>query len=151
MLAETLKYMYRACSCGCQADLSVIFDDPTSFSLDEWVFSTEAHPFRLTDAPSASPYWSGADADIDARYLQPTADGKLPPVGAGTADQLLHRIARAEEAARVKAIPRPRPAAFDGGIGGGGRGAGPGQVNQARPFGGQGLGRPAAGNPEKPV
>ncbi|KAI5294008.1 hypothetical protein KEM52_004860, partial [Ascosphaera acerosa] len=33
-LAETLKYFY------------LIFDDPAHISLDEWVFNTEAHPFR---------------------------------------------------------------------------------------------------------
>lgn len=104
------------------------------------------HPFRLTDAPSKSPYWSGPDADIDSRYLQPTRDGSLPPVGAGTADQLLHRIHRAEEEARVKAIPKPKPgvAALAAKLGGGGRGA-------ARPFGGQGLGRPGGGIVNRPV
>jgi mannosyl-oligosaccharide alpha-1,2-mannosidase len=34
-LAETLKYFY------------LIFSDPGLLSLDEWVFNTEAHPFRL--------------------------------------------------------------------------------------------------------
>ncbi|KAI9498280.1 glycoside hydrolase [Zychaea mexicana] len=33
--AETLKYLY------------LIFADPNVMSLDEWVFSTEAHPFKL--------------------------------------------------------------------------------------------------------
>jgi Glycosyl hydrolase family 47 len=33
-LAETLKYLY------------LIFDDVEQISLDEWVFNTEAHPFR---------------------------------------------------------------------------------------------------------
>lgn len=34
-LAETLKYFY------------LIFSDPTDvINLDEWVFNTEAHPFR---------------------------------------------------------------------------------------------------------
>ncbi|KAK9374050.1 glycoside hydrolase [Lipomyces chichibuensis] len=34
-LAETMKYLF------------LIFDDPDRLSLDEWVFSTEAHPFRI--------------------------------------------------------------------------------------------------------
>ena len=33
-LAETLKYLY------------LIFDDPKKFSLDDWVFTTEAQPLR---------------------------------------------------------------------------------------------------------
>ena len=35
-MAETLKYFY------------LIFSEPGLLSLDEWVFSTEAHPFRLS-------------------------------------------------------------------------------------------------------
>ncbi|KAK9469306.1 glycoside hydrolase [Lipomyces arxii] len=34
-MAETMKYLY------------LIFDDPDRLSLDEWVLSTEAHPFRI--------------------------------------------------------------------------------------------------------
>ncbi|KAK9485633.1 glycoside hydrolase [Lipomyces starkeyi] len=34
-LAETMKYLF------------LIFDDPDRLSLDEWVLSTEAHPFRI--------------------------------------------------------------------------------------------------------
>jgi mannosyl-oligosaccharide alpha-1,2-mannosidase len=33
-LAETLKYFY------------LLFSEPGVVSLDEWVFNTEAHPFR---------------------------------------------------------------------------------------------------------
>ena len=33
-LSETLKYLY------------LIFDDPARVSLDDWVFSTEAHPLK---------------------------------------------------------------------------------------------------------
>ncbi|KAH8101109.1 glycoside hydrolase family 47 protein [Cristinia sonorae] len=44
--AEVLKYLY------------LTFDDPEHISLDEWVFNTEAHPFK---APTAKPsYGSGA-------------------------------------------------------------------------------------------
>ena len=34
-MAQTLKYFY------------LIFSAPELLSLDEWVFNTEAHPFRL--------------------------------------------------------------------------------------------------------
>jgi len=34
-LAETLKYLY------------LLFSPPEVMPLDEWVFNTEAHPFRL--------------------------------------------------------------------------------------------------------
>lgn len=37
-LAETLKYFY------------LVFSDPDLLSLDDWVFNTEAHPFRRLDA-----------------------------------------------------------------------------------------------------
>ena len=36
-LSETLKYFY------------LLFAEPSLISLDEWVFNTEAHPFRLQD------------------------------------------------------------------------------------------------------
>lgn len=39
-LAETLKYFY------------LLFSDESVISLDEWVFNTEAHPFRRPDAPA---------------------------------------------------------------------------------------------------
>ena len=38
-LAETLKYAW------------LLFEDEARYSLDEWVFNTEAHPFRRPDAP----------------------------------------------------------------------------------------------------
>ncbi|KAI9666198.1 MAG: hypothetical protein M1821_004133 [Bathelium mastoideum] len=41
-LAETLKYFY------------LLFSDPSHVSLDEWVFNTEAHPFRRPQPPKAS-------------------------------------------------------------------------------------------------
>jgi mannosyl-oligosaccharide alpha-1,2-mannosidase len=34
-MAETLKYFY------------LVFSEPHVVSLDEWVFNTEAHPFRI--------------------------------------------------------------------------------------------------------
>ena len=36
-LAETLKYFY------------LIFSEPETISLDDFVFNTEAHPFRIPD------------------------------------------------------------------------------------------------------
>lgn len=36
LLAETMKYLY------------LIFSDGDDMHLDEWVFNTEAHPFRIT-------------------------------------------------------------------------------------------------------
>lgn len=43
--AETLKYLY------------LTFDDPNHISLDDWVFNTEAHPFRAP--PQKDVYGSG--------------------------------------------------------------------------------------------
>lgn len=43
-LAETLKYFY------------LLFDDSQAYSLDEWVFNTEAHPFRR---PGLKGGWKG--------------------------------------------------------------------------------------------
>ena len=40
-LAETLKYFY------------LLFTNPRVISLDEWVFNTEAHPFRRPTAAKA--------------------------------------------------------------------------------------------------
>ena len=39
-LAETLKYLY------------LMFSDPDTMSLDEWVFNTEAHPLRIVKPPT---------------------------------------------------------------------------------------------------
>ncbi len=39
-LAETLKYLY------------LLFSPPSTISLDEWVFNTEAHPFRQAAKPA---------------------------------------------------------------------------------------------------
>jgi hypothetical protein len=41
-LAETLKYLY------------LIFSADSDVSLDEWVFNTEAHPFRIFNPASRS-------------------------------------------------------------------------------------------------
>jgi len=34
-MAETLKYFY------------LVFSEPSVISLDDWVFNTEAHPFKI--------------------------------------------------------------------------------------------------------
>lgn len=39
-MAETLKYFF------------LLFSDPSSISLDDYVFNTEAHPFKI---PKAEP------------------------------------------------------------------------------------------------
>ncbi len=38
-LAETLKYLY------------LLFSEPSLIPLDEYVFNTEAHPFRMFNSP----------------------------------------------------------------------------------------------------
>ncbi|RVX07853.1 Mannosyl-oligosaccharide 1,2-alpha-mannosidase MNS2 [Vitis vinifera] len=51
-LAETLKYLY------------LLFSPPSVIPLDEWVFNTEAHPFRIPtfwiDGPTET-NWDGGD------------------------------------------------------------------------------------------
>jgi mannosyl-oligosaccharide alpha-1,2-mannosidase len=41
-IGETLKYFY------------LLFDDPDTWSLDDWVLNTEAHFFRRPDAKAHS-------------------------------------------------------------------------------------------------
>ncbi|CAL1699575.1 unnamed protein product [Somion occarium] len=63
--AEVLKYLY------------LTFDDPNHISLDDWVFNTEAHPFR---APSALPvYGSGKLIDQSSAPFK-SKSGPLPAV-----------------------------------------------------------------------
>jgi mannosyl-oligosaccharide alpha-1,2-mannosidase len=42
-LAETLKYLF------------LTFDDPERLSLNDWVFSTECHPFSLSKSRDPRP------------------------------------------------------------------------------------------------
>ncbi|KAI0078383.1 glycoside hydrolase family 47 protein [Panus rudis PR-1116 ss-1] len=64
--AEVLKYLF------------LTFDDPDHINLDEWVFNTEAHPFR---APRAKPTY-GSRKLIPAASFAPfrSTSGKLPLV-----------------------------------------------------------------------
>ncbi|GAA5981560.1 hypothetical protein JCM10908_004153 [Rhodotorula pacifica] len=58
VLGETLKYYH------------LLFSPRDYFSLDDWVFSTEAHPFWRArpgaPRPSAPPLWAGPDSEPDA-------------------------------------------------------------------------------------
>ncbi|KAH9447168.1 hypothetical protein Pst134EA_029210 [Puccinia striiformis f. sp. tritici] len=66
VLAETFKYYY------------LLFSEPDLISLDEYVFNTEAHPFRLQQ-PSGSKgskaeikrYWNGSNSTLDDKYDPP--------------------------------------------------------------------------------
>ncbi|GAA6044143.1 hypothetical protein JCM8097_002794 [Rhodosporidiobolus ruineniae] len=81
--AETLKYYF------------LIFSPPDFMSLDDWVFSTEAHPFRVrkpgsSASPASSdltPFWSSSDPPLT-----------MPPaskVGLGTPVQKWARMIQA--------------------------------------------------------
>ena len=50
VLAETLKYYY------------LLFSDPNTISMDDYVFSTEAHPFKLSKS-SSKPIMEFSDLD----------------------------------------------------------------------------------------
>lgn len=63
--AEVLKYLY------------LTFDDPSNISLDDYVFNTEAHPFK---APPAKPvYGSGTPLSTNPSAFKSTS-GPLPEV-----------------------------------------------------------------------
>lgn len=81
VLAETLKYYF------------LLFSEPDYISLDDYVFNTEAHPLRLSPMVGKSDFWSGPDPEAEAPYHQPTADGKLPPIGMGTSVQRAYLVA----------------------------------------------------------
>ncbi|GAA95684.1 glycoside hydrolase family 47 protein [Mixia osmundae IAM 14324] len=58
VLAETLKYYY------------LIFCETDFMSLDDWVFTTEAHAFRLgTQKPTYT--WAGPDDEVMRKYTNP--------------------------------------------------------------------------------
>ncbi|KAH9442654.1 hypothetical protein Pst134EA_031700 [Puccinia striiformis f. sp. tritici] len=66
VLAETFKYYY------------LLFSEPDLISLDEYVFNTEAHPFRLEQANGSKGskaeikrYWNGSDSTLDEKYYPP--------------------------------------------------------------------------------
>ena len=67
-LAETLKYFY------------LLFDDPDKWSLDDWVFNTEAHLFRR-------PAYELADEGKDAKEAQGPKEAKKAKVVAEEGDE----------------------------------------------------------------
>ncbi|SGZ30687.1 BQ5605_C049g12431 [Microbotryum silenes-dioicae] len=77
VLAETLKYFY------------LLFSDRELLSLDQYVFSTEAHPFKLPTAPGQEPprFWTGPG--------EPKQQGFQSRVGEGTRPQLWSRVQQA--------------------------------------------------------
>ncbi|TFK73469.1 glycoside hydrolase family 47 protein [Pluteus cervinus] len=62
--AEVLKYLY------------LTFDDPAKISLDEYIFNTEAHPFKLPSTPS----FNSAAIRANKKSFTPVSDGPLPAV-----------------------------------------------------------------------
>ncbi|KAH9939553.1 glycoside hydrolase [Amylocystis lapponica] len=67
--AEVLKYLF------------LTFDDPSNYSLDEYIFNTEGHPFK---APPAKPvYGSGSIMNPTGTFVAKT--GPLPVVSPGAA------------------------------------------------------------------
>ncbi|GAA5872627.1 hypothetical protein JCM8547_003713 [Rhodosporidiobolus lusitaniae] len=85
---ETLKYYY------------LIFSPPDFLSLDDWVFSTEAHPFRLrTPTPSSHPSSTNATAPFWPSHLPPLSarpEGvREEEMGEGTSQQKWARMVQA--------------------------------------------------------
>ncbi|KAF8068873.1 glycoside hydrolase family 47 protein [Lyophyllum atratum] len=64
--AEVLKYLY------------LTFDDPEHISLDEYVFNTEAHPFKLP--PAKARYGTGPPTRTSPSPAFHVQDGKTPEV-----------------------------------------------------------------------
>ncbi|KAH6917982.1 alpha-mannosidase 1 [Coprinopsis sp. MPI-PUGE-AT-0042] len=62
--AEVLKYLY------------LTFDDPSHIHLDEYVFNTEAHPFRVPAASPSTTYGSGRFYDSAKPFV--ASKGALP-------------------------------------------------------------------------
>ncbi|KAJ8093549.1 hypothetical protein PM082_020407 [Marasmius tenuissimus] len=68
--AEVLKYLY------------LTFDDPNHIHMDEWVFNTEAHPFK---APPAKPvYGSGRYLSAQAPFVYSETSEAAPPETSGS-------------------------------------------------------------------
>jgi len=60
VLAETFKYYF------------LLFSDPKLISLDDYVFNTEAHPFRIdTPGKASQRYWAMPEKDIGKIYDPP--------------------------------------------------------------------------------
>ncbi|TCD65742.1 maturation of Asn-linked oligosaccharides protein [Steccherinum ochraceum] len=64
--AEVLKYLY------------LTFDDPNHISLDEWVFNTEAHPFKAP--PAKATYGSGIIGGGSSFAPFKSESGELPEI-----------------------------------------------------------------------
>ncbi|KAG0148352.1 hypothetical protein CROQUDRAFT_60737 [Cronartium quercuum f. sp. fusiforme G11] len=60
VLAETFKYYY------------LLFSDPNYISLDEYVFNTASHPFRMPiNSSTAKSLWEGPQEAIDSEFNPP--------------------------------------------------------------------------------
>ncbi|GAA6004328.1 hypothetical protein JCM10207_000671 [Rhodosporidiobolus poonsookiae] len=113
VLGETLKYYY------------LLFSPPDFMSLDDWVFTTEAHPFWIPK-PSAprppSSFWSGPDENA------PPSAAFVDQMGEGTWVQKWARVQQAAALAgyahKGKVAPPPPmpPPPGQAGAGAGGEG-----------------------------
>ncbi|GAA6031931.1 hypothetical protein JCM8097_003346 [Rhodosporidiobolus ruineniae] len=117
VLGETLKYYF------------LLFSPRDFMSLDDWVFSTEAHPFWIpkpgkTRSPGG--FWSGPDPDraASADFAQQLGEGTW-----------VQKWARVQQAAELAKTARRGTAAPDSGPQGGPQvGARPPGQAQRRPF-----------------
>ncbi|CAE6513969.1 unnamed protein product, partial [Rhizoctonia solani] len=64
--AEVIKYIY------------LTFDEPEKFSLDKYVFNTEAHPFEAP--PPVEALWSLQQTQIGGHLPSKTWTGKVPQI-----------------------------------------------------------------------
>lgn len=58
VLTETLKYYY------------LLFSPPDLISIDDYVFNTEAHPFKVPLRKHRN-FWTGPEPEVDAAYADP--------------------------------------------------------------------------------
>ncbi|GAA5896495.1 glycoside hydrolase family 47 protein [Sporobolomyces salmoneus] len=104
--AETLKYYY------------LLFSPRDYFSLDDFVFNTEAHPFLIPKPPSSirpSPLWTGPEPALEE---ETNGGGFVSQMGEGT---WVQKWARVIQASRLAESYRnePQKAGWFGGGGGG--------------------------------
>ncbi|KAK9899350.1 glycoside hydrolase family 47 protein [Cystobasidium minutum MCA 4210] len=60
VLTETMKYYY------------LLFSPPDLISLDDYVFNTEAHPFKVPlSSREHRNFWTGPEPEVDAAYADP--------------------------------------------------------------------------------
>jgi hypothetical protein len=106
-LAETLKYLY------------LIFREDEYFSFDEYVFNTEAHPFKIQRTPPTT-------SSTPTRTTRTTASGGSGSHGNRTADDgwPWGRADQPTEATRPRTDDGSVPSPGRGGGGGGGGGGG---------------------------